>query len=98
MQLPHPRRRLGVLRWTWRRALRPPPLALLGRIPVLIEFEELLSPEHHPDVCAVGALYLYNTRYIVDTNMDYDRLIPECMIGKNFWVVSNKRLALEITR
>ena len=37
LQLPHPRRRLGVLRWTWRRALRPPPLALLGCIPVLID-------------------------------------------------------------
>ena len=64
--------------------------------PVLIE--ELLSPEHHPGVCAVGALYLYNTRYIVDTKMDYDRLIPECMIGKNFWVVSNKRLEITSAR
>ena len=53
--------------------------------PVLITKQasasKLLSPVHHPEVCEVGALYLYNTRYIQDTKMDYDYLIPECMIG-----------------
>ena len=64
--------------------------------PVLIE--DLESVEQRPDVCSVGALYLYNTRYVVDMKMDYDQLIPECMIGKNFWVVSNKRLEITSKR
>ena len=58
-----------------------PPLLTPVLITKQASASKLLSPVHHPEVCEVGALYLYNTRYIQDTKMDYDYLIPECMIG-----------------
>ena len=49
-----------------------------------------LSPPRRPELCAVGALYLYSTRYLRDTMMDYDKLIPDVMIGDNVWAVADK--------
>ena len=56
----------------WRAALAPP---LMTPIPVT----EFLAPR--PEVCEVSGLFLYNTKYIIDNNMDYEaglRIIKTC--------------------
>lgn len=61
--------------------------------PVLVT--GLLSPVGNPGVCGVNAIYLYNGWYLRDKLMDFDRLIPDVMVGKNVWFLANK--PVEIT-
>lgn len=52
----------------------------------------LLSPVGAPEIVEVNGLYLYNTKYLRDTQMDYDHLIPDEAIGVNVWVLSDNHV------
>ena len=63
----------------------PPKLA-----PVLTT--RLLSPSDRPEVCAVNGVFLYSTQYLRDRQMDYDRLIPDEMVGTDVYVLANRHV------
>ena len=54
--------------------------------------ESFLSPQGRPEINEVNAIYLYNTAYLREHQMDFDRLIDDALIGLNVWVVANRRV------
>ena len=51
-----------------------------------------VSPKDNPGVVDIDCVYLYNTAYLREHQMDYNHLIDDELIGVNVWVVSNKRV------